>query len=299
MTLDATLRKFNAKAFEPVHQEISGLEKEIAAYQKQKKITNRLAVAALATFVFFTLKLTWNKLSGTEFKVAAFSTSSLLLGFFNLIIGGSALLSLIDGKTKAKRFAEQISAFVGKTTKSFYGEMLERRQDLVTPSEVLESIQENLRPLLKNPVHVEKDYILITTYQISLEGDSAENFKCSSTKVTDNSKEIETAVAVWRSYYSELYQAEPTSRKLPLMQVIASQCIQGVAPLTIIDGTSHYACSSPAIQNPQSGNISHYYQPDTTGKRNTFSSLAQFRQYLDNLPKVRFFAPFPLWEMAQ
>ncbi len=52
-------------------------------------------------------------------------------------------------------------------------------------------MQENLKPFLKTPVPLEKDYILITTYQFSIEGDSAENFKCSSKKMADNSKEVE------------------------------------------------------------------------------------------------------------
>ncbi len=70
------------------------------------------------------------------------------------------------------------------------------------------------------------------------------------------------------------------------MQIIASQCIQELPPLKIIDGTSHYTCTSPAILNPRGGNISHDEQAGKTGKRNNYFSLMEFRKYIDNLPKA-------------
>ncbi len=103
------------------------LEKEVAAYQAQKKNTNNLAVLALATFVFFSLNLTWNKLTGTEFKVAAFSSSSMLLGLFDLIVGGKSFWSMVGETTKAQRIASKSLLLSEKQPELFMG----RRQNVV------------------------------------------------------------------------------------------------------------------------------------------------------------------------
>src|SRR6185369_6099035 len=92
MTLDPVLRKFNVQAFEPIHQEMIALEEEINIYQAQKKKTNNLAIVFFATFVFFTLKIAWNKLTGTNFIVAASSSSSLILCLFDIALGGITLM---------------------------------------------------------------------------------------------------------------------------------------------------------------------------------------------------------------
>ncbi|HEY5236374.1 MAG TPA: hypothetical protein VIJ14_09370 [Rhabdochlamydiaceae bacterium] len=308
MTLKTTLAKFNAKAFEGLQKDINSLGNQITSYQTQQRKIDRLAMLAFGTFAVLVVKLAWNKLSGTGFKTALFSSSSIILGLFDLAVGSGALWYWIDKNSKTKQIADEIARLAGLTRKNFYGETAERRQDQVTTPEVLDSMQENLKPLLEEAVPIERDYILIVTYEFSMDGDSAENFKISSNRILDNFKEIEATVAVWRSYYFELYQADPASRTSVIMQAIASQCIQELPSTKIDDGTSYYSCSSPAILNPKSGIIEHHYQAGPiTKKKRHYNSPSEFRTHLakktqkltrlrqefDDLPKVRILAPFP------
>jgi hypothetical protein len=265
MTLNPTQRKFNAPAFEPIHQELVALEDEIDAYHAQKKKTTNLALVFFATFVLFTLNLAWNKLSGTSFLVAASSSSSLLLSLFDIALGGIILLFRMDETKKAKRFAQRINTLVLTTSRKFYGEVTERRQDSDTPPEVLESIQSNLKPHYEQHVPIEKDYILIATHEFTIEGDSADSFDWSSKKITDNFKEVEKTIGYWRKHYSKQYQDNPESRNSKMMQVYATQCIQNLPPVTIVEGPSSYKCDSPSAYRK----LGHYSPNHQNNKTQT------------------------------
>ncbi|HEX4839963.1 MAG TPA: hypothetical protein VFU89_05940 [Rhabdochlamydiaceae bacterium] len=264
MSVDSTLKKFNATAFEPFQRELVALEKEIDAYEAQKKKTNTLAVIFFATFVLFFLKLVCDKLTGIDFTVAASSSSSVIVALFDLALGGITLMYILDANRKTHRFAQRIGNLVLSTTRKFYGEITEPCTDPSTSPDVLESMLSNLKPHIQKTTPLIKDYILIATHEFILEGDSVENFRYSSKKITDNFKEVEATIGQWRKYYSEQYDAKPESRNSALIQVYASQCIQGLPILTIVDGQSSYTCHSPSALNPKSGHYIHTCQNNKT-----------------------------------
>ncbi|HEX2579618.1 MAG TPA: hypothetical protein VHK67_04360 [Rhabdochlamydiaceae bacterium] len=132
-----------------------------------------------------------------------------------------------------------------------------RRQDSNTPPKVLESIQSNLKPHYEQHVPIEKDYILIATHEFIIEGDSADSFDWSSKKITDNFKEVEKTIGHWRKHYSKQYQDNPESRNSKMMQVYATQCIQNLPPVIIVEGPSSYKCDSPSAHRKLG-----YYSPN-------------------------------------
>jgi len=275
MSLDPTLKKFNATAFEPFQRELIALEKEIDAYEAQKKKTNALAVIFFATFVLLFLKLAWDKLTGIDFTVAASSSSSVVLGLFDLALGGITLLYILDANRKTHQFAQRIGNLVLSTTRKFYGEITEPRTDPSTSPDVLESMLSNLKPHIQKTTSLIKDYILIATHEFSIEEDSVENFRYSSKKITDNFKEVEATIGQWRKHYSKQYDAQPQSRNSAIMQVYASQCIQGLPTLTIVDDQSSYTCHSPSATDPKSGHYIHTCQNNKTEKVIVVPSLKE------------------------
>ena len=217
-----SLAKFDIAAYRNLEERIFTVGKNIDVYRAQKKTVHNLALLTLGILVIFLAKVIRAKLSGT----ALLSSSSVALGIFNLMIGAGTLWYLIDGNMKAKQIGIEIKMLMGFPGQKFYGETLERKEDLVTKTEVIESMQQNLAPCFEKPVPMEKSYLLIATNEITLEGDTPDTFKYSSTKIKDNSKEVEAAVAAWREFYAELYDGDSESRTSPIMQAIASQCIQ-------------------------------------------------------------------------
>ena len=67
MSLDPTLKKFNATDFQKIHQELVAIDKEVDAYQAQKRKTNTLAVVFFATFVLFFFKFRIDSLRRSVF----------------------------------------------------------------------------------------------------------------------------------------------------------------------------------------------------------------------------------------
>jgi hypothetical protein len=142
---------------------------------------------------------------------------------------------------------------------------------------VLDHIQMSL-----NPHRIEKDYCILVANEVTLTGETAETFTCSVTKKSDNFKVVMATVGAWRAYYAEVYATEPEY----IMRIIATQCVQGLPKIEVLNGTQKYTCYSPSAVDPRSGRI-HLSYP-TTSKTDNFTNLSTFRKYYEELPKTSF-----------
>ncbi len=268
--MSVELQRLNAKFF-------SDFQQNITAYKVQAKRVQYLAILSLASLVAYITKLTFAKLSGTPLQTA--KSSSMILGVFTLVIAGGTLLHWLDKNNKAKQIAEEISKLYRLTGGKFSGDTVERFKDSVTAPAVLDHMQQNLKPH-----RIEKDYLLIATNKVTIIGKTAETFKYSVEKESDNFNEVMATVGAWRKFYAELHAKNPNS---PIMQVIATQCVQGLPEIKVLNGTQKYTCYSPSANDPKSGRICHSFQNASTSD-SRFTNVPQFRKYYEELPKTSF-----------
>lgn len=212
----------------------------------------------------------------------------MILGLFALAALGGTLWCLDDGKKKAVDVAGKIQKLYGITQGKFYGDTTEPEKDLVTAPEVLKSMQ----ACFDNSVHIDTNYTLIVTNLFTLQGTTADDFKYTSEPIRTNLKEIEKTIAPWRKYYAELYDTNPNSYPTLIMQVVASQCIQGLPQKMLEDEASHYSCHSPPVLNPKAGSIGHHYKAASSETRAShYTNPVQFDQHL--LEKLKYLVDLP------
>lgn len=284
MAIDTKLGKMNPLAYENTRRTIDGIHTKIAHYNDQKTTIHRLAIITITSLVVLLVKVAWEWLVGTELSPTSLSLFSIIFGIYNLCIGLVTLVYWIDGKRKAKTIEEEIKQLVNKSTRHFYGEIVEVGKDSETQAEVLTHIQKILKSCFEKPVHIEIGYRLIVTYEIKIEGETPETFKYSSDKINDNFDEVQSTIGIWRKCYSELLQAKPETPPA-ILKVVATQCVQDLPELQIEDDASLYSCTSPLSEKLHNRNISRKLR-GTPKQPISYQTVGQFREYLVEMPGI-------------
>ena len=76
------------------------------------------------------------------------------------------------------------------------------------------------------------------------------------------------------------------------MQVVASQCIQGLAHKTLEDESSYYSCHSLTVLNPKGGSIGHHYKAvSSETEQSHYTTPKQFDEHL--VEKLKYLGRFP------
>jgi hypothetical protein len=299
MSIDKSLVRFDAEAFGGTYRNIQSIEQQITTYHAQKNTISRLANAFFFLSAALAVKLVGNKVAGTDLKTAVTSSSSVILGLFALATLGGTLWCLDNGRKKADYIASEIQKLYHFPKQKFYGDATESIADVDTAPEVLES----MRSCFDNSVPIDTNYTLIVTNLFTLQGTTADNFKCTPVRILTNQEEINKTIAPWRKYYVELYNAYRHLKPTVIMQVTASQCIQGVPQKMLDDGISQYSCHSPPVLNPKGGSIGHHYKAASSGTESHYTNPIQFHdhlvekfQYVNDLPTTKLHGQMPTFD---
>ena len=118
MSIIQGLRKFDAIAFVEIHQKIQSIENQITAYHAQKNTINHLAKAFFFSSAALAVKLVWNKIGGTDLKIAATSSSSVVLGLLLLLPLEEHSGGWTTGKRKQKTSQVRSRSFMESHKKS-------------------------------------------------------------------------------------------------------------------------------------------------------------------------------------